>query len=390
MLKITNIEIIKILNSGGKDAIQTTIILNKKHEGIASTPSAIIPGKREVNTTIYNNIYNSDDLNSIINELYKMKVVTQQNADEILQKYIDIVGSDICLSISLALARAISKSKGISLINYIERISKIKSKLLSPYPLVGIFSGGVHDAYGSIQQIFISVNTHDFNNAIDIITTIYNEIENYLKDNDKYYDLGASSGFITKNMTPDEKFELLQNTIKKHKYENTVSLGIDVAAEHLYKNDLYFYQGKEYNSSDFYNLIQKYQQKYNLTFIEDPFDTLDKANWNKFKKTNIIDIVGDDLFATQEKYIDSSFANAIIIKMNQAGTLTKTIQTVNKALNEKMKLCVSHRSYETEDTFMCDLAIAINSDYIKIGGPKRGDRISKYNRIINIIKNTQN
>lgn len=387
MLKIKEIKIRKILNSGGKLAIESSVILNKNIIGIASAPSAIIAGKREVFSTNVTDIY-SIKLNELIIELKNIKQLNQINIDNILNKYLNILGSDICLSLSLAFARALSKYKNLSLIEYIEKETQIKSNYKAPFPLVAVFSGGVHGKKdkGTLQQIMMSVNTNRFDSAIEIILNIYNDIEKYLKENDYYIDLGASSGFVVKNMTTEQQFDLLQNTIDKYNYDN-VSIAIDVASEHLKENNYYVYQGKKYNDIQFAKLLQNYKNNYNITFIEDPFDSEEKENWISFRNNNKdIDIVGDDLFATQSQYLDINEANSIIIKMNQAGTLSKTLETIIKAKKMGIKLCVSHRSYETEDTFMCDLAVAVNSEYIKIGGPRRGDRVSKYNRMLKIIK----
>lgn len=385
MLKIKEVKIRKILNSGGKPAIEASVILNKNIIGIAASPSAIIAGKREVFLT---NIAETDNivLNNLINELKHLKRINQVNTDNILNKYMDTLGSDICLSISLAFARSLAKYKNISLIEYIENETQIKSKYKAPYPLVAVFSGGVHEKKdkATLQQIMISVNTNEFDRAIEIILNIYNDIEKYLIENDYYMYLGASSGFVVKNMTTEQQFDLLQNTIEKYNYNN-VSIAIDVASEHLKENDYYVYQGKKYTDIEFAELLQNYKNKYNITFVEDPFDSDEKENWISFKNNNKdIAIVGDDLFATQSQYLDINEANSIIIKMNQAGTLSKTLETILQAKKMGIKLCVSHRSYETEDTFMCDLAVAVNSEYIKIGGPRRGDRITKYNRLLTI------
>ena len=385
-MKITDIVLRKILNSGGKDAIEATVILEERFAGIASAPSAILAGKREVTSTDFNKLEN-DDLEKVKQTLINNEY-SQKEIDRILDSFIDSVGSDICLSISLAFARAKAKAKNQTIIEYIENETNIKSNYKAPYPLVAIFSGGVHGKKdgGSLQQIMLSVNTNDFNKAINIILNIYNDIEKYLKENDMFVELGNSSGFVVKNISIDEQFELLSKTIKKYDYNN-VSIAIDVAAEHLKIDNNYLYQNKLYTEDEFFDLIQDYKDKYNITFIEDPFDSDRKDTWIKFKNNNKdIDIVGDDLFATQSKYLDNAEANAMIIKMNQAGNLTNTLNTIVSAKEKNIKLCVSHRSYETEDTFMIDLAVATNSDYIKIGGPRRGDRISKYNRLLKIIK----
>ncbi len=190
---------------------------------------------------------------------------------------------------------------------------------------------------------------------------------------------------IVEDMTIDEKFKMVSDTIKILNYEKEVTIAIDVAAEHFFKDDIYIYQGKTIKSKELNDILNQYIEKYNITYIEDPFDLNDEMYWKKMQsKHKNISIVGDDLFATQDKYINSELANGIIIKMNQVGTLTGTINAFRKAKEENMTTCVSQRSIETEDTFMCDLAVALNATYIKIGGPRRGDRIAKYNRLLRL------
>lgn len=186
-------------------------------------------------------------------------------------------------------------------------------------------------------------------------------------------------------MTIDEKFAMVIEAIKILGYEKEITIAIDVAAEHFFKDEIYTYQGKTMKSKELNNILNQYIEKYNITYMEDPFDSNDEEYWKKIKlEHKNIDIVGDDLFATQDKYVNSELANGIIIKMNQVGNLTGTINAFHKAKEENMTTCVSQRSIETEDTFMCDLAVALNAKYIKIGGPRRGDRIAKYNRLLRL------
>lgn len=190
---------------------------------------------------------------------------------------------------------------------------------------------------------------------------------------------------IVEDMTINEKFKMVLDTIKTLNYEKEVTIAIDVAAEHFFKEDIYIYQGKTMKSKELNDILNQYIEKYNITYIEDPFDSNDEMYWKKMQSEHKnISIVGDDLFATQDKYINSELANGIIIKMNQVGTLTGTINAFCKAKEENMTTCVSQRSIETEDTFMCDLAVALNATYVKIGGPRRGDRIAKYNRLLRL------
>lgn len=386
-MKIKNIKIRNILNSEGRKAIEIEMTAENNSKAIASSPSAIIPGKREV--LITQNI-SENIINEVFNEIYNKEIKNQKEFDAILNKYIDTLGSNISLPLSLAFARIMANSQELSLVEYIRKISNYNEKCKSPIPLVTIFSGGVHNQKqkGSIQNIMIAVDIHPFSKSIQAITEIYSYVEHELKERNILNSYGSSSGMVSQNLTTDEKFEIVTKAIKKLNYEENVSVAIDVAAEHFYENGIYTYKGQEMNSQQLYNIIKEYIEKYNITYVEDPFDSNDEKYWEmlktEYKNTYII---GDDLFATQDKYINNKLANGIIIKMNQVGTLSGTINAFLEAEKQDMVTCISHRSIETEDTFMCDLAVALGSTYIKIGGPRRGDRIIKYNRLLRLEEN---
>lgn len=380
MIKIEKIKFRTILNSAGKKTFEIELLDSTGIKAYASSPSAIIPGKREVMTT---NDFNDYLINDLTNEISSTWIENQEMFDTLLNKYINKIGSNICLSLSLAFARIMSQKEQISLVEYIAKIANYKTKYITPKPLVTIFSGGLHDTKNrqTIQNIMLSVNVTPFSKAINPILEIYTDIEKQLLL--KGY--SASSGMIVENITTDEKFEIVLNTIKKLGYEEKVTIAIDVAAEHFFSDNMYVYEGKKLTSEQLETILTNYKNKYHLTYIEDPFAPNDEKFWKKFKEKNSqIAIIGDDLFATQNQYINLDLANGIIIKMNQVGTLTGTIKTFMQAKQEKLITCVSHRSIETEDTFMCDLAVALDADYIKIGGPRRGDRIIKYNQLLRL------
>ena len=381
-MKIKEVKIRKIMNSQGLDALEIELLSNNNIKAISSAPSAIIPGKREVIT--YNS-YQNDNIKSLINEICSNFIENQIELDSILDKYMEKLGSKVCLPFSLAFARIMAKEQNVSLVQYISKLLQITETRKSSIPLVTIFSGGVHNKKDSIQNIMIAVDIHPFSEAVPVITKIYTYIENILKEENLLDGYGASSGMIVDRLNIDEKFRIVLDTIKEFGFEKNVSIAIDVAAEHFFDKGIYVYNGKKYSSENLYKILCSYIEKYNITYIEDPFDSTDEEYWKMMKQNypNLI-IVGDDLFATQEVYINNTLANGIIIKMNQVGTLSQTINAFFKAKKKKMITCVSHRSIETEDTFMCDLAVALNSTYIKIGGPRRGDRISKYNRLLRL------
>ena len=384
MIKIEKIKLRNILNSAGKKALEVEITTDTGISEMASTPSAIMPGKREVLET---NQIEDKELKGFLENICNTRIENQQMFDSILDNYMDKIGTSIGLALSLAFARICAKSESIELVEYIERVSNYTERKISPKPLVTIFSGGVHNKKekGSIQNIMIVVDIHPFSEAVKAITEIYTDLENRLKEKALLKGYAASSGMIVENMSTNEKFKMVTESIKALKYDKKVSIAIDVAAEHFYENGSYCYEGKMMEAEQLSKILMQYVREYNITYMEDPFDSTDEKYWKKFREENPeILIVGDDLFATQEKYINSKLANGIIIKMNQVGTLTGTIKAIEKAKSEKMLIAVSHRSIETEDTFMCDLAVALNAEFIKIGGPRRGDRIAKYNRLLRL------
>lgn len=381
MKKINKIIIRRILNSTGGDAYEAEVCLEGGGKGVASAPVAIEPGKREKQTTGSKISY------FLINNLENC-FWDQETLDTYLEEHMEQLGADITLSISMAFARAISQIEKLSLVEYLKKLLKIQKEDRYISPLVPIFSGGIHDLSlgGSIQQIMIVVKNLEFGKAVQVIRSIYHEIEQFLQQNSYLKGLAASSGFLTRELTIDEEFSILKKTIQNSKWEHHLSIAIDVAAEHLWENGKYRFYNKLYTPKEFEDLLFTYANKYPITIIEDPFFYVDVANWRSLYKRlrNRSELLADDYSATQIQYFDETIADGFIIKMKQVGTLTATLKLISKIKDMKLKTCVSHRSCETEDTFICDLAVAIDSDYIKIGAPCRGDRVEKYNRFIRL------
>lgn len=384
---IKNIQLYTILNSIGTTAIEVEITSLKGHQTYASSPSAIIPGKRESKTTI--NIDNKL-FHKLTQELVNIEL-KQEDLDNILKRYLNVLGSDICLSISLAFARLNAIEEECTLCAYISKQLSYNTKYKFPSPMVTLFSGGVHSHKKTIQNIMIVANENSFSENIRITSDIYSHVEKYLNSHNIFLGYGQSSGLITDSLNTKQKLELVSDIIySKKDYNTKISIALDIAAEHLLDNHkkLYSLDGNFFTGNEIFSLLQQYINDFPISFVEDPFDPNDTELWKNFlSKNNNIQVVGDDLFATQCQFLDSQLANGIIIKMNQAGTLSETLKTVQRAKSLGMTFCVSHRSIETEDTFMCDLGVAMDANYIKIGGPRRGDRISKYNRMLRLERN---
>jgi enolase len=378
---ISDILIRRILNSNGGFAYEAEIQLDNKYNGIGAAPSAIMIGRREKKIT--SKIFPQELVYQLIG-----CDVDQESLDSYLDNNIQSLGSDITLAISMAFARAMSNCKDISLVDYLKNICPNKQNDRQIAPIIPIFSGGIHDPElgGSMQQIMLKIENMDFQNSVEVICLIYNQVENILTKKGMKKGIAASSGFLVHGMSIEEEFEFINDLITNSPWEKNLSIAVDVAAEHLRTQDGYMFYNKMYQPDEFESLLLAYIDKYRITYLEDPFDCNDISNWKSLhEKINTkTEIIADDYSATQLCYLEKNIADGFIIKMKQVGTVIETLKMVSQVKKLGLKTCVSHRSSETEDTFICDLAIAIDSDYMKIGAPRRGDRVEKYNRLIRL------
>ena len=388
MYKIKDFKLRYIFNSHADKAIEAEVILQDDSCGRASSPSAITPGKLEkviTNVDKVSELYNIEQ--EIKSNLLNVSLI-QRDLDEYLASIIDIVGADITLALSLAFARAVAFSLKTNFVQYLATLLQKRLCMKLATIIIPIFSGGVHTEkrMDSFQQIMVCIKEESYEKSYEVAKIVYNYIEKKLVEKQLEYRIGSSGGYVVENLSTKEKLEMLYQNIAELSCKQSIRIGIDIAAEHIYQNRKYYLDEKEYSRDRFLEIISHYILKYNIVYIEDPFVSDDIMQWKKilvkFGREKFI--VGDDLFATQIKYIDPMVANGVVIKMNQVGTLTGAISAVRKAQGNNMIICVSHRSYETEDTAMCDLAIASSADFIKIGGIRRGERIIKYNQLISL------
>lgn len=388
MYRIKDIKLRHILNSNADKAVEADVILLDGSWGRASSPSAIIPGKLERVTTYASGIDGFYDKEQEIRSNLLNIDICQESLDGYLMSVIDIVGSDITLALSLAFSRAVAFSLNISFVQYLAKLLQNKLCMKISSILIPIFSGGIHsgERRDSFQQIMVCISENKYVKTFEIAKTINDAIEKELVEKQLNYKIGSSGGYVVEKLLTDEKLEILYQSITRLSCKQPIQIGVDIAAEHLYHNQEYHLDGNKFTSDKFMEIISRYISKYEIVYIEDPFVSDDIIYWNKFveKYEGMKYIVGDDLFATQVKYIDPLIANGVVIKMNQVGTLTGAIDAIREAKENGMTICVSHRSYETEDTAMCDLAIASSADFIKIGGLTRGERIFKYNQLIRL------
>lgn len=384
---IKNIKLRYILNSNAEKAIEADVFLTDGYFGRGASPAAIVPGIREKRIT-------EKKKEDLLKEEKKLKdflinrSINQMQLDECLRILVDEIGTDITIAVSIAFARATASSRKIEMVEYLCRELKIKKEFKLPYILVAVFSGGVHSKseMKSFQQIMACIRGLDLEHSYNLSKDISEKIEVKLRKKGNTFTIGASGGYVVDCLSTKEKICLLQEIITENDYGNYVSIAIDVAAEHLKKGEKYLFEGQFICAEDFLKIIEQYINEFELSYVEDPFDTKDTKQWKEIKEScgKYTYIIGDDLFATQETFLDNNLADGIVIKMNQVGNLTDTLKAIVKAKRERMRICVSHRSKETEDTTMCDLAIASQAEYVKIGGIRRGERLIKYNQLLRL------
>jgi len=333
-----------------------------------------------------------DNVNNIIaKSIIGIEAENQRKVDEILIKLDGTenksrIGANAILSVSLAVARAVSNYYKIPLFKY---IGGIRANVL-PIPFMNVINGGVHaDNELDIQEFMIvPIFAKSFKEAIEISAETFWTLKQLLKEKGYNTNVGDEGGFAPNLKETNEALDILMKAIEKAGYENKIKLALDVASNELYQDGKYKMDGKLLSKEELLKFYENLIRNYPIISIEDPFSEDDFEGWKMITKElgNKIQIVGDDLFTTNIKRIEigikENMANAVLIKLNQIGTLTETISAVDFALRNGYKSIISHRSGETEDNFISDLAVALNTGQIKTGSLSRSDRNSKYNRLI--------
>ena len=309
------------------------------------------------------------------------------------------LGANATLGVSLAVAKAAAESLGMELYNY---IGGPNAKTM-PVPMMNILNGGKHaDNTVSTQEFMIMpVGAKTFNECLRMSAEIYHTLKKVLKDRGLASGVGDEGGFAPNLSSDEEALKLIVEAIKEAGYKpgEDVCLALDVASTEMYdeakkigkEGCYYFWKTKELKTADeMIDFLAGLVEKYPIISIEDGLAEEDWENWKKLtdRLGNKIQLVGDDLFVTNmkrlQKGLDLGVANSILIKLNQIGTLTETLDAIELAKKNGYTAVVSHRSGETEDTTLADVAVATNACQIKTGAPCRTDRVAKYNRLLNI------
>ena len=400
-MKIRDIKGREILDSRGNPTVEVDVILEDGSLGRAAIPSGASTGSREAlelrdNDKRYGGkgvLKAVDNVNTILcNALCGVDIRNQRDLD---LKILELdgtpdksnLGANALLGVSMAFMKACAISEGKELFEYIG-----EGKTM-PRPMMNILNGGAHaDNNLDIQEFMIIPERDTIKETIRVGSEVFHALKKVLNEKGYATGVGDEGGFAPSLNSNEEAFDLILEAIKEAGYipGTDVNLAIDVAASEFYDNGTYSFGGKELNTSELIDYYVDLVNKYPIISIEDP---VDEEDWEGFrviteKIGEKIQLVGDDLFVTNTKYlqkgIDLSAGNAILIKVNQIGTITETIDTIELAKANGYKTIISHRSGETEDTTIADLAVGLSLGQIKTGSMSRTDRTCKYNRLIRI------
>lgn len=412
-LKIESVEALEVLDSRGNPTVQVEVITDGGFCGVAKVPSGASTGsfeavelrdndeERYMGKGVKKAVENVN--RTIAKKITGMNVYDQLKID---QKLIDIDGTDnkeklganATLGVSLAVAKAAANSLGMTLYNY---IGGVNAKKL-PTPMMNILNGGKHSDNNISSQEFMIMPTSgkDFAENLQMGVETYHNLKKVLKSKGYSVAVGDEGGFAPNLQSEEEALDVIVEAIKKAGYipGKDISIALDVASTEMYdeekkvgKNGYLFWKTGTFKTSDeMIDYLEELVQKYPIVSIE---DGLAEEDWNSWKKLtqklgSKIQLVGDDLFVTNtdrlRKGIRNKVANSILIKPNQIGTLTETLDAIEMAQKAGYTTVISHRSGETEDTTIADIAVAVNAGQIKTGAPCRTDRVAKYNRLLNI------
>ncbi len=410
---IENIEGMQVLDSRGNPTVQVKVTLESGIEGLAMVPSGASTGSFEAVELRDGDMQNFNGLgvNKAVENVNKKIAKNLIGENVFNQRYIDEeiikldgtpnkskLGANSILGVSLAVARAAANSLDIPLYKYLGGINAYKM----PLPMMNILNGGKHANNNlNIQEFMIvPVGGKNFREMLQMCTEVYKVLKEVLRKKGLVTSVGDEGGFAPNLENDEEAIELILEAIKKAGYKENkdFKLALDIAstemnesAKKISKEGYYFWKTNIYKTkAEMIDYLVNLASKYPIMSIEDGLAEEDWKSWKELTKRigSKIQLVGDDLFVTNPKRlkegIKENIANCILIKPNQIGTLTETLETINLAKEKGYKTIISHRSGETEDTFIADLAVAVNSGQIKAGAPCRTDRICKYNRLLNI------
>jgi enolase len=405
MTKIIEIKSRQVFDSRGFPTVQSNVKLEDGSIGTSIVPSGASTGSYEacelrdenskyLNKSVFNAVEN---VNNLINNHLKGKdSLDQENIDELL---INLDGTDnksklganSILSVSIANCKAAAQSQKKEIFEYLSKDKKYKL----PFPLMNIINGGAHANNSlNIQEFMIRPDgANSFEECMQIAFLTIQNLKKILEANKMNTSVGDEGGFAPNLNSDEEAIDLILESINKSGFKpgKDVTLCLDVASNELYDGKNYsIITNKKISSGELIDYYSSLTNKYPIKSIEDPIFEDDWSSWSSLTNRlgEKVQIVGDDLFVTNHKRLDRGIeeksANAILIKLNQIGTVSETLKTIYLAQDNNFNTIISHRSGDTEDTFISDLAVATKSNQIKTGSLSRSERVSKYNRLLNI------
>lgn len=417
MSKIKKVIGREIIDSRGNPTVEAEIYLENGLSCISSVPSGASTGSREAVELRDHNIHRFQGNgvtksvklinNKISKAIYGIDVQDQLKIDQIMieldnTKNKSNLGANTILAVSLAAAKAAAKDRKIKLYEYIAELHGTPNKFTIPMPMMNIINGGRHaDNNIDIQEFMIQpIGAKNIKEAIRICSEIFQNLKYILKKNKMNTAVGDEGGYAPNLSSNQEALELIIEAVETTGYKmvKDVVIAIDCAASEFYKNKIYKLtsENKKFNSKEFSNYLSNLVKKYPIFSIEDGLDESDTNGFVYLTKLlgKKIQLVGDDLFVTNSKIlkkgIEKGIANAILIKYNQIGTLTETIKTIKLAKSFNYNIIISHRSGETEDVTIADLAVGTSAGQIKTGSISRSERVAKYNQLIRIEEEITN
>ena len=415
MAKIKSIVARQIFDSRGNPTVEVDIITENLVLGRAAVPSGASTGEHEaVELRDGGNDYHGkgvlkavSNINNIISKELVGKSVFEQQANDHLMISIDgtenksKLGANAILGVSLAMAKAAAKEKKISFFRYLNPNAN-----MLPVPMMNIINGGSHsDAPIAFQEfMIIPVSADSFSDAMKMGSEIFHSLKKVLKSRGLSTSVGDEGGFAPKLNGTEDAIEMIQLAVNNsgYKFGEDIFIALDCASAEFYKDGYYDYkifegpEGKLRDSKQQAEYLAELSKKYPIVSIEDGMDENDWDGWRYLTELigDSVQLVGDDLFATNtlrlKKGIEEYIANSILIKVNQIGSLTETINAINMAHEAGYTTVMSHRSGETEDNTIADLSVALSCGQIKTGSISRSDRMSKYNQLLRIEEELAN
>ena len=407
-MEITGIHAREILDSRGSPTLEAEIEIDKAVRGRACVPSGASTGSKEaielrdgdknryfgkgvlkaagnINTQIRSSLLGLNGLDQALADRTMCELDGTENKS--------VLGANAILAVSLALAAASAKRMGLELYERLAQLSAGQENFVMPVPMMNIINGGEHaDNNIDIQEFMIQPSgAKSFSDALRCGAEIFYSLKKVLQEKNLQTTVGDEGGFAPNLPSSEVAIAVILEAIEKTGYVpgKDVHIALDCAATEFFESDFYRMEGEVYNSSEFSDYLYGLSKRHPISSIEDGMDEEDWAGWKLLtEKLGHIQLVGDDLFVTNPSLlrygVEQRVANTILIKPNQIGTLTETLEAISIAKDSGYGTVISHRSGETEDTFIADLSVATGAGQIKTGSLSRSDRIAKYNRLLRI------